>query len=143
MIPNELANSNRRLRVYADFRSILYANNFYTPEILNEFVNYVRNSSKLASYISSYYIYTDYPLEPEVRFTFRKAYFNRFGEDKFNSMSFYSIFNESMKNVFKNHKETLIKLLGENMYKTIIAFDTVSAIYNIYRTEDNIIVIVP
>lgn len=142
MIPNEIINDNNNLKKCNNFRSLLYSNNFYTQDILNEFVETIKSTNKMDSYISSYYIYYN-DTEPEIRLTLRKAYFNRFGYNKFNPMVFYQIFNESMKKLFMNHSDHIITIIGKENFDKIINSDNISLIYNIYRVYDNIIIIEP
>lgn len=143
MIPNEIMENNRKIRDCSGFRSVLYAHDFYNKDILNEFVNDIKNSNKMDSYISSYYINTHNQLEPEIRLTLRKAYFNRFGNEKFNAMAFYQVFNDSMRQLFLRHSYELISILGKEVFDEVVYSDKVSLIYNIYRVYDNIIVIEP
>lgn len=145
MIPNEVLEVNARIKEFNFFRSSLYKAGFYKEPILTEFVENVKNSPKLNSYISSYFIYTENPLEPVVRLTLRKAYFNRFGNDKYNTLAFYPIINGSMRNVFLKHAKEIIPMLEGNikLFDAVVNSDRISLVYNIYKASDNMIIVEP
>jgi hypothetical protein len=113
-------------------------NSFYSPDKLDTLLEIIKNEKgNISSYISSHSI--DY-INKTIQIQFRKAFIKKFGDDKYNSIVFYSAIDPAMKKFFNRYKtdiyssmnmEDVMKFYGlpENLF------------YYISRIDENTVII--
>lgn len=142
MIPSEIVNNNKSLKNANDFKALLYKIGFYTEDNLMKIIEYLKTTA-VSSYISSYSIYYNDPLFPEIRITFRRSILKRFEEETdCNSITFYTIFNDAMKYIYELNRQKFVDMIGRIEYENIIN-NKISLLYTIYKIDDSVIVIEP
>ena len=94
--------SNEILIFAGKAREILYKNDFYTSDRLNDLLEVIKNErGVLSSYISSYSIDYDKKI---IQIQFRKAFIKKFDEGKYDSITFYDVIDPCLDKLFKKFK---------------------------------------
>lgn len=124
------------LKNYGKIRELLYEANFYTEEKINDLLNIIYNSY-LKSYIStSHYNYN----EKSIQLNMRKTFMCKFEGEQNNSLAFYNIMNECIKEFLTKYKPEVMSIIGnENI--DIINSSSISLLYYIARIGENTIII--
>lgn len=127
--PTDLFNSIAETR-------IKLLNNFYSdPEVIQTLCNILTSNN---SYVSSY----NYnPVNNSLQIQLRKVFLKKFEEPN-NSMSFYSVFNDIIRQLFNYYKDTtLASALGGQESADILMNNHVEMLYNITRISTNTVIL--
>ena len=131
-----IIDSNTHIRNAFSIRAVLSNIDFFKEDIFKNIVDSILVYPKLSSYVSSYYIDNK---NKEIQISMRKTYFNRFNENRFNSLLMYTMIDKCVKDVLSPYKNELNDLIGSEWTNKVYA--ETSTIYDVFRTDENTIII--
>lgn len=131
-----ILDSNEGLIRSFTIRSILSTNNFFNEDIFKKIIDYILNYPKLSSYVSSYSISE---ANKEIQISMRKTYFNRFNENRYNTLLLYNMIDNCLKETMMQYNDRLDEMFSKSELGAI--YNNTSTLYDVFRTDENTIVI--